>query len=302
MAAEPPALSALARAKVNLTLHVLGRRADGYHLLESLVVFPRLGDLIEVDAARGISLSLDGPQALGLGTGGDNLVVKAALALREAAPASARDRALGAAIRLTKRLPLASGVGGGSSDAATTLRLLARLWSGAGPALWSEARLSEIALGLGADTPACLSAPAPLMMEGIGERLRPAPTLPPFWLCLVNPGRATPTGPVFRSLAGAIGAPQTAVPARYEDVGDLAAWLAAQRNDLEAPAAALTPEIGAALSALRGREGCRLARMSGSGATCWGLFAGEAEAEAASAAIARAEPRWWCAAAPVEPA
>lgn len=271
----------LAPAKVNLTLHVTGRRADGMHLLDSLVVFPRLGDLVEAEPARDLSLAIDGAFARDLGAGADNLVLRAALLMRSPGR--------GAALRLTKSLPVASGLGGGSADAAATLRLLARLWDAPLPA-------PAAILALGADLPVCLAA-LPARMRGIGEALAPV-TLPPCWLVLANPGVPLATAQVFAGLADP-GNPPMPEPPAFADADALFAFLAVQRNDLEAAAAALSPAAGQALAALAAQPGCRLARMSGSGATCFGLFASEAAALAAAAAIRRAAPAWWVAAAPV---
>jgi 4-diphosphocytidyl-2-C-methyl-D-erythritol kinase len=270
----------LAAAKVNLALHVTGRRPDGLHLLDSLVVFPRLGDRLEAEPAAGLSLAIDGPFAQELGAGSDNLVLRAAALLRPAGR--------GAALRLTKSLPVASGIGGGSADAAAALRLLARLWQVRLPA-------PEAVLRLGADVPACLAG-RPCRMSGVGERLEPV-ALPAFWLVLANPGAPLATAAVFAGL-GARANPALSEPA-WADLDALVAWLAAQRNDLEPAAVALAPAIAETLAALGAQPGCRLARMSGSGATCFALFADEAPALAAADALRRARPGWWVAAAPV---
>ena len=218
MSPQPSAAAELAPAKVNLALHVTGRRADGYHLLDSLVVFPRLGDLVEAEPAAGLSLAIDGPFARDLGAGADNLVLRAALAMQR--PGT------GAALRLVKSLPIAAGIGGGSSDAAATLRLLARLW---------QMPLPDTAtlLRLGADLPVCLAG-RPCRMTGIGETLTPL-TLPPFWLVLANPGVPLATAAVFSGLASRDN-PPLADPPGLSDATRLAAYLQAQRNDLEAPA------------------------------------------------------------------
>jgi 4-diphosphocytidyl-2-C-methyl-D-erythritol kinase len=281
---QPTALTELAPAKVNLALHVTGRRADGYHLLDSLVAFPRIGDRLEAEAAAGLSLTIDGPFARGLGAGADNLVLRAARLLRgESGP--------GAALRLTKSLPVASGIGGGSADAAAALRLLARLWDRPLPSRAAQA-------GLGADVPACTRGRA-ARMRGIGDDLTPL-ALPPFWLLLVNPGVPVATPAVFAALACRDNPPLPEPPG-FADAEALAGWLGAQRNDLEAPAAALVPEIRAVLAAIAAQPGCRLARMSGSGATCFGLFVDAAPALAAAEALRAAHAGWWVAAAPVEP-
>jgi 4-diphosphocytidyl-2-C-methyl-D-erythritol kinase len=273
----PAAAAEFAPAKVNLALHVVGRRRDGYHLLDSLVAFPRLGDLVEAEPDSGVSLAIDGPFARDLPKDSSNLVLRAAALMAGAGR--------GAALRLTKNLPVASGIGGGSADAAATLRLLTRLW---------DKPLPEPAavLGLGADVPVCLDARA-ARMTGIGERLQPL-ALPPFWMVLANPGVAVATAAVFAGLRRSANPPLAAVPA-LGDVDALAAFLATQRNDLELPASALAPAISEALAALAAQPGCRLARMSGSGATCFGLFASEPAALAAAKQVAKARRDWWVA-------
>ncbi|MFT6226742.1 MAG: 4-diphosphocytidyl-2-C-methyl-D-erythritol kinase [Paracoccaceae bacterium] len=279
-------ITEIARAKVNLHLHVTGRRDDGYHLLDSLVVFPELGDAIEVEASSVLSLTIAGTFAGALGAGPDNLVLRAAEALRAEAGVTA-----GAAIRLTKSLPLASGIGGGSADAAATLRALIRLWR----LDLAPARLAALALRLGADVPVCLSA-APRWMSGIGEDLAPAPALPPCWLVLANPLRDTPTPAVFAALTRRDAQHAARPIAPFADAGALAGWLSGLRNDLEPAAEGLIPEIADIRTAIAAQPGCLLARMSGSGATCFGLFTGAEDALAARAAL---PPRLWRAAAPL---
>ncbi len=273
-------ISEQAPAKINLALHVTGRRDDGYHLLDSLVVFARIGDLIEAEPAEGLSLTLDGPFGQELGAGPDNLVLRAA--------ALARPKSKGAALRLIKILPVASGIGGGSADAAATLRLLSRLWGGAVPAP------AEV-LGLGADVPVCLAERA-CRMRGVGEDLTFL-DVPSFWMLLVNPRVPVPTGAVFAGLARR-DHPPMAEPDDIATVESLFSFLAAQRNDLQASAVALAPVIAEVLKGLEAQAGCRIARMSGSGATCFGLFAREADASRAGQALARARPNWWIAATP----
>lgn len=269
------AVEVLARAKLNLALHVVGRRADGYHLLDSLVGFAAVGDVVRARASGVLSLTVTGPMGAGLGAGPDNLVLRAAALVGPAA------------LELEKHLPLASGIGGGSADAAATLQALVAL----GGRMPSEAQV----LGLGADVPVCLHG-RPVRMEGIGEVLTPV-GLPPAWVVLVNPGVEVSTPAVFRALQSRSNASMGAVP-RFADAVELAGWLAARRNDLQAPALGLRPEIGAVLAALEGVEGCLLARMSGSGATCFGLFAEARAAEAAAQALAR--PGWWVKAAALQ--
>ena len=282
LASQPEsALQARAPAKINLWLHVTGRRPDGYRELDSLVAFADIGDRLTAAPAAGLSLSVTGPFADALGDGAGNLVVKAARAMAEHCGIPAN-----AALHLEKILPVAAGIGGGSADAAAALRLCARLWQ----ADIGADELARLALGLGADVPACLAGRT-VRMRGIGERLAPLDPAPPAApAVLVNPGVPVSTGQVFDALAEPF-----SPPARDRD-GELAARAAANRNDLEAPAIALAPEIAQVLAALRAAPGLRLARMSGSGATCFGLFGGDAEAAAAARAIAAAHPAWWAAA------
>lgn len=293
MTAGRAAAAEAAPAKVNLYLHVTGRRAaDGYHLLDSLAVFGPAGDLVEAAPAHGLSLVVEGPEAGALAGEADNLVLRAARALAEAAGIAAP----GAALRLAKHLPVASGIGGGSSDAAAALRALDRLW-GTGLA---PARLAALAGALGADVPVCVTAPAPARMGGIGEVISAAPRLPRFALLLANPRLALPTPAVFRARAasGAGFTPPAALPGAWPDAAAMARDLAALRNDLEAPAIGLCPPVAEVLAALRAQPGCLLARMSGSGATCFAIFAtGDAAARAAAALPAA----WWCAAGEIPP-
>jgi 4-diphosphocytidyl-2-C-methyl-D-erythritol kinase len=266
-----------APAKVNLFLHVTGRRPDGYHLLDSLAVFPMVGDLVSAAPAAGVSLRVAGPFGDGLAAEADNLVLRAARALAAAAGVSA-----GAALTLEKCLPVASGIGGGSADAAAALRVLAAMWG-------VHAPLEEIALGLGADVPVCVGRRA-MRMGGIGEVLRPAPKLPELGMVLVNPGVAVATPSVFRARTGAF-SPEAMLPEGWMNAIDMAADLSGLTNDLQAPAVGLAPVIGEALAALLADETCLLARMSGSGATCFGLYETAAAATAAAAALRR--PGWW---------
>lgn len=276
-----------APAKVNLFLHVTARRGDGYHLLESLFVFADVFDRLQAEEAPELALRITGPQALSVSGGPENLVFKAAAALRQAAPAAQHK---GALITLEKNLPVAAGLGGGSADAAAVLRLLMRLWR----VDLSSAELLALALRLGADVPACLDRRAKLV-SGIGEILVPLPSLPPFFLVLVNPGVSLSTARVFTERARR-GEAFTA--AEKPDLAglnaeELVAILTARRNDLEAAASVLAPEIGGVLTSLSEQSGCRISRMSGSGATCYGLFLRQFEARAAAAEIAAAHPGWW---------
>ncbi len=269
-----------APAKINLCLHVTGRRADGYHLLDSLVVFAGVGDRVSATLEGPPSLTVEGPMAAGLSGEGDNLVLRAARAI-----------GVSARIVLEKHLPVSSGIGGGSADAAATLRLLARL---SGRPLPDAAAV----LALGADVPVCLAG-RPVRMTGIGEGLAPLPPLPEAWLVLANPGVAVSTPAIFRALARADNAPLPRDLPRLRTPAELAAFLTMQRNDLEPPAVTLEPVIGRVKAALTAQAGCLMARMSGSGATCFGLFADPLSANAAARAIRVAEPGWWVADAPL---
>lgn len=278
------AVSAFAPAKVNLYLHVVGRRDDGHHLLDSLIAFADIGDRITAMPADELSLTLAGPQAGALADADDdNLVLRAARLLAVAVGNSAS----GAALRLEKHLPVSSGIGGGSSDAAATLHALCRLWNCRPDATL----LKAIALQLGADVPACLAA-RPVWVGGVGERLEDACGLPPSGIVLANPRRALSTPAVFKARRGAFSR-----PARFEpmprDAAGLAETLCDRRNDLTEAALSLVPEIAPVLDALAWLPGALLARMSGSGATCFALFADRAAAEAAGSMLARAEPSWW---------
>lgn len=274
-----PLLVELAPAKVNLFLHVLGRRPDGYHLLDSLAVFPGAADRLTARPAPSLALTVTGPFGKGLDAGPDNLVMRAALALAERSGVTA-----GAALVLDKRLPVASGIGGGSADAAAALRLLSRLWS----VSLRDGVLQELALALGADVPVCLEGQA-ARMKGMGDQLSPAPALPPFGAVLVNPGVAVSTPEVFRARTGPF-SEKALLPPSWPDAAAMARDLSALGNDLEAPALRLCPVVGDVLAWLRIQPGCLLARMSGSGATCFGVFP---DAGAASAVANRAPPPWW---------
>lgn len=280
------AVAAFAPAKVNLYLHVTGRRDDGYHLLDSLVAFVDIGDRLRVEPAAALSLVVDGPEAGGLvSVGDDNLVLRAARLLADRAGITA-----GAALHLDKHLPVAAGIGGGSSDAAAALLALKRLWR---ISLEDEA-LYALAAKLGADIPACLYGRA-VWVGGIGERLESAGPLPDAGILLVNPRRALPTAAVFAARRGPFSHVGRFAPMPSKGSA-LADALTPRRNDLTEAAIGLVPEIAAALARLGRLPGSLLARMSGSGATCFALFANRAGAEEARALVAAAEPRWWCAA------
>lgn len=270
-----------APAKLNLYLHVVGRRADGYHLLDSLVAFTAYGDVLRATPAPELTLRLDGPFAVALDGEGDNLVLKAAAALR------ARCGAAGAALVLTKNLPVAAGLGGGSADAAAALRALSRLWN----VTLGEAELGAIARGLGADVTVCLHN-RPAYFGGIGDELAPAPRLPAAGVVLVNPRVALPTPQVFKARQGPF-----STPARFSDppveAAALGHLLGERRNDLEPAACTLVPAVEQILAALAESPGCRLARMAGSGATCFGLYDNPVSADIAAGWLAGREPGWW---------
>lgn len=280
-----------APAKINLFLHVGGLREDGLHDLYSLFAFAGLGDIVRVRRSDSLSLSVEGPFANALAGEAveDNLIWRAAQAL-----ASAAGIAPHAEIVLEKRLPVAAGIGGGSADAAAALRALIRLWD----ARLAPKALDGLAFRLGADVPACLGF-APVIVEGAGERISPAPAPPPpLHVVLANPRAPTPTGPVFRAFDAAVaerglpGPLQTPPPVAGADWFD---YLATARNDLEAPAVALEPRVGEVLTRLRAAPECRLARMSGSGATCFALCSDAADAAALARRLAEERPGWWIA-------
>lgn len=279
---------ARAPAKVNLSLHVPRRREDGWHELESLVVFSRSGDALSLDPGAALSLTVAGPRAQGAGPDAENLVLKAARNL------AARVEGLtSGAFHLVKRLPAAAGIGGGSSDAAAALRLLAQ----ANGLPLDDPRLREAAKATGADVPVCLEARA-RVMRGVGDELGPALALPPLFAVLVNPGVAVETRRVFAEMglkpgeAQTFGKPHPAIVSGMERDALFAA-LKQARNDMEDAACVIAPVVGHVLSVLSGARGCRLARMSGSGATCFALFDDCAAAARAARAIRRAHDRWW---------
>ena len=257
----------LARAKVNLSLHVVGKREDGYHLLDSIVVFPDFGDELRQE---GSGFDISGPFANGLPVAG-NLVTRAADML-----------GVKAGLHLVKNLPVASGIGGGSADAAATLRLLAR---GAVPD----------GAALGADVPACVIS-KPLRMQGIGERLTLLPPLPDYAIVLANNGEPVSTPQVFKALKSIENSESPPLPAGLDATGFFA-FIAAQRNDMQSAAISICPGIDDVLEALAKQSDCALARMSGSGGTCFGLFATLEQAEQAAGKIRQEHPEWWVVAA-----
>lgn len=265
----------LAPAKVNLALHVTARRDDGFHMLDSLVVFAGVGDWLTFEPANVLSLQVTGPRAEGVPADARNLVWKAAQWLGPGR---------GAAITLEKHLPHAGGIGGGSADAACALQGLAAVWG---------IDVPGGAASLGADIPVCLHG-APVRMRGIGDVLERVPPLPPMWIVLANAGVAVPTGAVFKSLMR-VDNPALPEPA-WSDFGSFIGWLERTRNDMETAAKTVFPGIGDVLARLGETDGCALSRMSGSGGTCFGLFAREADARAAAAAMPEG---WWAEAAEV---
>ncbi len=280
-AAAGAAVSVFAPAKINLYLRVTGRRDDGYHLLDSLVVFAAIGDTVTAAPGAALTLAASGPEEAGLPDAEQNLALRAARLLALEAGCGA-----GAALRLEKCLPVASGIGGGSTDAAATLRALDRLW-GLGR---DAADLAALGGRLGADLPVCLAA-RPVRMRGIGERLDPAPGLPEFGLVLANPRQALATQAVFKARDAAFSAPAR-LPEAWPDAAALARDIAVLGNDLEAAARRLCPVIGEVRTALAALPGCLAAGMSGSGATCFAIFADAARAAAAAAALPDAWWRW----------
>lgn len=316
-----PSFTELAPAKINLYLHVTDKRDDGYHMLDSLVAFADVGDRVTVEPGQGLTLTITGPYADAVPNGPDNLVLKAAILLAKHAGIDAN-----ATITLEKNLPVASGIGGGSADAAATLRALVKLWALELPdehirhaadhvghdtstrraletlfTLWRDDldadMMGAIALELGADVPVCLEGRT-VFMGGIGEDLHLPPPLPTVWLVLANAGTALSTPAVFQGRTG-----DFSPPARFTetpgDAAELARILEGRTNDLAAPAIGLAPVIQNVLDALQASPGCLLARMSGSGATCFGLFATPQSAASAAQSLTKRQPDWWVQAAKV---
>jgi 4-diphosphocytidyl-2-C-methyl-D-erythritol kinase len=279
--------AAFAPAKVNLFLHVGAPGVDGYHPICSLMAFADLGDEVRAYEAEALELSLDGPFAPILRGEGDNLVLKAARALI----AEARRPLAPFGLALTKRLPVAAGLGGGSADAGAALRLLREALD----LKLDDARLEALAAGLGADGAACLWG-RPVLAEGRGDRLGPAPGLPLIDAVLVNPGAPVPTAEVYRAFdaGGRFGDVEPPLaPEAFEDAVELAAWLAGQRNDLQGAAIAAAPGVGDVLETLAGEPECLLARVSGSGGTCFALCRSGYEAEGLAERIEALAPGWW---------
>ena len=276
------AVSVQAPAKVNLYLHVTGRRGDGYHLLDSLFVFAKDGDVVTVRESDSLSLDVSGPYADALPGGGENIVLKASRLLADAC-----GRKPAAAVLLEKNLPVAAGIGGGSADAAAVLKALLKLWNRTIPA----AQLHEIALELGADVPSCLAAKA-VQVSGIGEILTPAPELPVLFLVLVNPNRPVFTPAVFKAREPVFSAPAPFTE-KMTDFDVFIRALAARRNDLSDAACQIEPSVFEVLQALQADPLCRLARMSGSGGTCFGIFATPEDASLCCQQIRKNHPDWW---------
>jgi 4-diphosphocytidyl-2-C-methyl-D-erythritol kinase len=291
----PTARVERAPAKVNLTLRVLGRRPDGFHEIESLVVFAAIGDVLAFTPGRSLALVVRGPTAAAAGDVADNLVLKAVRALAERTQALKVGRFV-----LSKRLPVAAGVGGGSTDAAAALRLLARH----NRIALDDTRLMAAARATGADVPVCLD-PQPRVMRGIGEVLSPPLTLPGLPALLINPRVSVATRDVFAALRAApvarhrsselaaAGWTAGSDAKRASARADVIAFVSRHGNDLEGAAMGLHPAIAQALAALRALAGCRLARMSGSGASCFGLFDSNRAAATAARALRLKHPQWW---------
>lgn len=264
-------LTEVARAKVNLCLHITGRRDDGMHLLDSVVVFPEIGDVLTAVASENLSLDIDGP--FGAGLSGDNLVLQAA-----------RLMGVSAKLHLTKNLPVASGIGGGSADGAASVRLLSELTGAPMPSIQELSALS-------ADIPVCLSQ-TPTRMQGIGETLSALPPLPLFWMVLVNAGQEVNTGHVFAEMESRDNPPVT-IPENFSGFDDFVTFLSEQRNDMQSAAIKTCPIITDVLSTISNTHDCALIRMSGSGGTCFGLYLTEAAARKAATSIQSNHPNWW---------
>lgn len=281
-------ITEFAPAKINLYLHITGRRNDGYHDLDSLVTFADIGDQVTVAAAPAFSFTVTGAQAVALNgePPESNLVVKAARSL-----AALAQRPLDVAITLEKKLPIASGIGGGSSDAAATLRALAKLWGMAG----DDPRLAEAASKHGQDVPACLRIVSSYLTA---TGLASAPPLPETWLVLVNPNRALSTPESYKEFrnSGSPFSPLAQLDKQPASVTELIEALRLRGNDLTSSSVWLMPEIKEILAAIDEQKQCLLSRMSGSGATCFGLFKEKAAADAAALDLQKKHPHWWVAA------
>ena len=271
-----------APAKINLYLRVLSRRNDGYHLIDSVFAFAEVADILTVTPAEEIRLDIDGPMAASLGESPDNLVLRAAHALagREAVPE-------GASVSLTKCLPIAAGIGGGSADGAAALRLLSKFWQ----LDVDQTVFARIALSLGADVPACLVGET-LRATGIGEELETVPALPPMEIVLVNNGPPVETAAVFGALGGTFSEPAPAPP-RFDDAASAARWYGALGNDLLDAACQIEASISDVLAELENEDNCLLAQLSGSGPTCFAIFKTREAASSAASRLSQAHPDWW---------
>lgn len=279
-------VNVFAPAKINLTLHVTGQRDDGYHLLDSLVTFASVGDRLELKSGNALSLTVEGPEAAGVPADMANLALQAAALVQND----------GAALRLEKFLPPASGIGGGSADAAAAWRGMVWLDEAKMDALASAPEETakqhrEALSSLGADVPMCLAC-KPMRARGIGDQLDVVP-LPTLYAVLVNPRLPVSTPSVFTALTSKTNSPMPDEIPAFADAAALIDWLRGMRNDLEPPAVAVQPAIADVLGVLAAQDGCGLARMSGSGATCFGLFETEAEAKEAAGVLYHAHPDWW---------
>lgn len=274
-----------APCKINLFLHLTGRKKDGYHKLDSLVVFTDFGDTVSLEPANEFDFSVQGAFAKNLHNTdfSNNLVVRAAKMLSQAT-----GNPLHLKITLTKNIPLSSGLGGGSSDAAATISGLLDYWKLPRNAPYLPVLLTS----LGADVPVCMAC-EPMQMRGIGDILLPASTLPEIPAVIVNPLRPCPTKDVFLGRTGSSYRPEVDLPESLSDIDPLIAFLKKQHNDLEPYAKRIVPEIGNVLTALSLTQGCLLPRMSGSGASCFGLYDSEEQAKAAAAKITHENPDWW---------
>jgi 4-diphosphocytidyl-2-C-methyl-D-erythritol kinase len=293
VAAAPSPLADTAFAKVNLTLRILGKRQDGYHEIESLVVFADIGDHLALAPGGDITLEVEGPLAAQAGPDGDNLVIKAAHAL-----ARQMSNFTAGKFTLTKFLPAQAGIGGGSADAAAALRLLAR----ANGLASDDPRLFQAARETGADVPVCLD-PQPRWMRGIGDVLSAPVSLPQLPAVLVRPDVALATKDVFVALKAAplTARPTAALPDLPADAAGFVHFIAARANDLERPATSIAPQVVAALSSLRTQPLCLLARMSGSGSACFGVFGSPQAASDAARTLAANHPSWWVQATTIGP-
>lgn len=287
----PLAVVQAAPAKINLALHVTRRREDGYHDLESLIVFADVADELEAHQADADRLDISGPFASALSGGGVNLVLRAIGAFRQRWPGTVPE---GIAVNLVKNLPVSAGIGGGSADAAAALRILAAMSSETIPV----SELADLAATLGADVPACLIS-RPLVARGVGEILSPLPQFPDCHVVLVNPLVPVSTPDVFRRLRAHDNYPLPALPEPMTRPAQLGLWLAETRNDLQPPAVKLVPVIGEIVDDLAQTQGCILSRMSGSGATVFGLFGSEGQAYQAAQVMRERNPDHWVAAAPL---